>query len=494
VRHIVVRSGLAALAAGLLLTGCRAQAPAPNQTGDNPAAPAATPSAQGQGSATMKGVRFMTLDPGHFHAALVQREMYPAVSPLVNVYAPLGPDLIGHLNRIAAFNRRADNPTKWQLEVHTGDDYMERMLREKPGNVVMLSGKNRGKIERISASVGAGLHVLADKPWILRSEDLPKVESALADADAKKVTAYDIMTERFEITTILQRALVGDRATFGEPVAGTPEQPGVYMESIHHLMKVVDGRPNIRPAWFFDTDEQGEGLNDIGTHLVDLVQWTLFPDQGIDYKNDVKVLSAYRWPTMIPEADFSRVTNEPKFPAFLAQKVKDGKLEYFCNTFVTYSVRGIHTALNVIWDWEAPAGAGDTHFAVYRGGLSRVEVRQTKADKYRPEVYIVPNKPEDKAKVLAAAQAKIASLQGTYAGVAVEDRGTELHLTIPDTFRVGHEAHFAQVTANFLTYVNAPGTIPAWERPNMLAKYFVTTTGTEMSRNAPIKVAPRIAP
>ena len=55
------------------------------------------------------------------------------------------------------------------------------------------------------------------------------------------------------------------------------------MESVHHLMKVVDGRPNIRPAWFFDTDEQGEGLNDIGTHLVDLVQWTLFPDQAIDY-------------------------------------------------------------------------------------------------------------------------------------------------------------------------------------------------------------------
>jgi hypothetical protein len=50
------------------------------------------------------------------------------------------------------------------------------------------------------------------------------------------------------------------------------------------------------------------------------------------------------------------------------------------------------------------------------------------------------------------------------------------------------------VTANFLTYVNSPVSIPAWERPNMLAKYFVTTTGTEMSRNAPIKVAPRIAP
>ena len=45
-------------------------------------------------------------------------------------------------------------------------------------------------------------------------------------------------------------------------------------------MKVVSGAPNIRPPWFFDTTEQGEGLNDIGTHLVDLVQWTLFPERA----------------------------------------------------------------------------------------------------------------------------------------------------------------------------------------------------------------------
>ena len=74
------------------------------------------------------------------------------------------------------------------------------------------------------------------------------------------------------------------------------------MESVHNLMKVVAGAPNIRPAWFFDTAEQGEGLNDIGTHLVDLVQWTLFPDQAIDYHADVRVLAAQRWPTVDPAA------------------------------------------------------------------------------------------------------------------------------------------------------------------------------------------------
>ena len=35
-------------------------------------------------------VKIMTLDPGHFHAALVQKNMYEQVSPEVYVYAPKG--------------------------------------------------------------------------------------------------------------------------------------------------------------------------------------------------------------------------------------------------------------------------------------------------------------------------------------------------------------------------------------------------------------------
>lgn len=447
-----------------------------------------------EGGSKMSEVRLMTVDPGHFHAALVQKEMYPGVSKRVDVYGPLGWDLFEHLNRITSFNRRADRPTAWELEVHTSPDYFERMLREHPGNVVILSGRNRGKIDRIAASVKGGLHVLADKPWILEFTDFQKLEAVLADADAKQLIAYDIMTERFEITSMIQRDLVNDRATFGTIVPGTQAEPAVYMESVHHLMKTVAGAPNIRPTWFFDTTEQGEGANDIGTHLVDLVQWTVFPDQAINYKSDVRVLAAQRWPTWIPEADFKRVTNTPKFPDSLAKSVKDGRLEYYSNTLVSYEVKGIHTKLNVIWDWEAPAGSGDTHFAFYRGTTSRVEVRQTKADKYIPELYVIPATADVKGEVLAATQKKIAALQQHYPGVTVEDRGAEIKINIPATFRVGHEAHFAQVTENFLRYLRDPKTLPAWERPNMLAKYFVTTKGAELSRQGPPQPAPRIAP
>jgi predicted dehydrogenase len=459
------------------------------------AATAGLVSVAGQGGG-MAGpdVRIMTLDPGHFHAALIQKEMYPGVGSRVDVFAPLGPDLIEHLKRVSSFNARAERPTGWLTEVHASPDFFERMLRERPGNLVVLSGRNRGKIDRILASVRGGLNVLADKPWILKSEDLPKVETALVEADGKGVVAYDIMTERFEVTSILQRALVNDPAAFGEIVKGTEADPAVYMESVHHLMKTVAGAPNIRPPWFFDTAEQGEGLNDIGTHLVDLVQWTLFPNQAIDYKSDVRVLSAQRWPTWIPEADFRRVTGEPRFPSALSGSIKDGKLEYYANTLVSYTLRGVNTRLNVIWDWEAPAGSGDTHFAVYKGTRARIEIRQTQADRYLPELYVVPATAADKPAVLAGVKARMAALQQLYPGVGVEDRGAEIRVTIPQGLRDGHEAHFAQVTAALLKYIRQRGTLPAWERPNMMAKYFVTTTGTELSRKGPARPAARIAP
>lgn len=439
-------------------------------------------------------VRLMTLDPGHFHAALIQKEMYPGVAARVDVYAPEGWDLAEHLKRVEAFNRRAEKPTAWQTEVHTGADFLARMLREKPGNAVVLSGRNRPKIDRIAQSVDAGLHVLGDKPWILASADLPKLDAVLADADRRGVVAYDIMTERFEITTMLQRALVNDPAVFGGIVKGTAAEPGVYMESVHHLMKVVAGVPNIRPAWFFDAAEQGEGLNDIGTHLVDLVQWTLFPETALDFKSDVTVQSAQRWPTWIPEADYRRVTGQPRFDSQVADAVTDGKLAYYANTLVSYTLRGVHARLNVIWDWEAPPGGGDTHFAFYRGSKARIEVRQTAGDRYVTELYVVPATPASKAEVLAATRARIASLQSRHPGVGVEERGAEIHVTVPPALRDGHESHFAQVATNFLGYVRDRQTLPAWERPNMLAKYYVTTTGTELSRRSPAREAARIAP
>src|SRR5580658_10020983 len=104
-------------------------------------------------------VKLIVLDPGHFHATLVQKEMYPGLDPTVSVYAPMTPDVVDYLNRIALFNTRKENPTAWKIDLHAGPDYFERMLREhhssplSRGNVVILSGRNRPKMDRIEASI-----------------------------------------------------------------------------------------------------------------------------------------------------------------------------------------------------------------------------------------------------------------------------------------------------------------------------------------------------
>ena len=426
-------------------------------------------------------LRIITLDPGHFHAALIQKEPLPELAAEAYVYAPLGPDLAAHLNRVAAFNTRKENPARWKVRVYAAPDYWERMQAERPGDLVVLSGANRGKIDKITAIARARLHALADKPWIIEPEEMPKLAAALEAAARNRVIAYDGMTQRFEISCILHRELVSDPAVFGKPAAGSAAEPAVHLESMHYLLKLVAGAPNLRPVWFFDTRQQGEGLTDVGTHLVDLVMWILFPDQAIDHERDIRVLDGVRWPTVISPAEFQRVTGEKQFPEYLREAVRHDGLHYHCNNSVSYTIRGVHVKLDVKWGFEAPPGTGDTELAIFRGSKSSVEVRQAKEEKFRPEVYVVPNAPADKAAIGVALRKKLEAIAAEWPGLGVEDQGKRFRVTVPEIHRVGHEAHFALLVKRFLGYVKNPAALPAWEQPNMLAKYYVTTKGVELA-------------
>ena len=64
-------------------------------------------------------VKLITLDPGHFHAALVQKTMYPEVDPTVHVYAEKGNDLQFHMDRIKGYNTRADRKSTCLNSSHT---------------------------------------------------------------------------------------------------------------------------------------------------------------------------------------------------------------------------------------------------------------------------------------------------------------------------------------------------------------------------------------
>jgi hypothetical protein len=425
----------------------------------------------------MPDTRLVVVDPGHFHATLVQREMYPGVSPLVRVLAPLGPDLIDYLSRIARYNRQPYAATDWRLDVQTGPDFLHRMRDEPPGGIAIFSGRNRGKIERIVAALEAGLHVLADKPMIIEPADLPRLNAALVLAQERQLVLADMMTGRHNTLTRLLQALQSDPEVFGDPIAGTRDDPGVVLSGVHYLRKFVAGLQNPRPAWYFDIAEQGEGLADTGVHLVDRVHETLFPDRTLDWQRDIDILAADRWPTVVSLSQFRELTGESGWPDELAPWIRGDVLEYLCNGCVDYRVRGICVRLEVRWDWQAEQG-DDTHQALYRGTRCRLVVRQGPAERFRPELYVLPD--DD---VGAALQRRIAALQPSYPGITREALGSEWRIAIPDALRIGHDAAFAAFTRRFLAHVADPAALPARERSTLLTKYRVTTGAVELSRS-----------
>jgi len=424
-------------------------------------------------------VRLVTLDPGHFHAALVQKSMYPNVDPRVHVYAPAGPDVQLHLDRITAYNTRAENPTRWQEQVYTGPDFFQKMLAEKAGNVVVIAGNNQKKTEYIAGALKAGFHVLADKPMVINSQEFKTLETAFATAQQKNLLLYDIMTERFEITTVLQKALSRVPQVFGTLQKGTPDNPAVTKESVHYFYKYVSGNVLTRPPWFMDVRQEGEGIVDVTTHLVDLVQWECFPGRVLDYKKDVQVLAAKRWTTDMSLGQFKTITKLNAFPAYLKRDLaNDTLLKVYSNGSISYKLLGVHAKVAVTWAYQAPKGAGDTHYSMMRGTKADLVIRQGAEQQYKPALYVEPA--VNDLAYEKALQDALKPVQAQYPGVALRKSAKGWEVLIPDSYREGHEAHFARVTEQFLEYLQKH-TMPAWEVPNMLAKYYTTTKAFELA-------------
>jgi predicted dehydrogenase len=425
-------------------------------------------------------VHLITVDPGHFHAALVQKSMYPEVDSVVQIYAPEGNDLQQHMDRISAYNKRADNPTDWKSKIFVGAHFFDEMITQKKGNVVVLAGNNGKKTSYIKRSVDAGLNVLADKPMVIDRPGFEVLKSAFESAKKNNVLLYDIMTERYEITTILQRELSMLPEVFGKLEQGTVENPAVTKESVHHFYKYVSGKVLVRPTWFMDVAQQGEGIVDVTTHLVDLVQWECFPDKAIDTAN-IKMLAAKRWPTDMTLGQFKTITGVSAFPGWLKKDVvQDSVLKVFSNGEMNYTINGVHARVSVTWNYKAPEGTGDTHNSVMRGTKANLIIKQGAEQQYKPELYIEQAAGQS-ALSEQVLQQQIEKLQAKYPGIALKKVKNGWWVTIPDSFKEGHEAHFARVMEKFLEYFKNKN-MPAWEVPNMIAKYYTTTAALEMAK------------
>jgi predicted dehydrogenase len=407
------------------------------------------------------------LEPGHFHAALTLRERHPGVADEIVVYAPHGPDdprggeVAEFLALIEAFNRRAERPTRWRPDVRPGDDPLGRLVRERPGDVAILAGRNDRKMAWVRTLHDAGIHVLADKPWMTRAAALADVRHVLGGG----ARVMEMMTGRYARVSIVAERLVREPDVFGEFQADE-EACTIRLASVHHLAKVVNGAPLRRPPWFFDVRVQGDGVADIPTHLVDQAQRFL-ARPGAPAR-DAELLSVRRWSTPVPRALFARVTGVDDFPADLRGDVDDGMLAYAANAELSFRLRGVGVHVSTRWQLTEPAGGGDAHSATISGSHSRLRIEQGPETGFQRRLLVEPR--ESAARIAAALARVTAAWQPEFPGLAVVAGSSGFEIVVPAGPGTAHESQFPLVLDEFLRGI-AQEPWPDERAADTLAKY-----------------------
>jgi predicted dehydrogenase len=416
--------------------------------------------------------RMVVINPGHSHAGIAQSAMVPGVSDTVLVYAPECPELHEYLARIERSNSRRKNPTRWVEKVYVGDDYLEKIPAARKGDFAVLANKNNFKSALILNAVELGYNVLADKPMAIVPGDLPMLEKAYSLAAEKGLVILDMMTERYNAMNVVCRELVSDEAFFGKVT-------DFRIDDVHHFLKPSGGKTLVRPAWYYDIRQQGEGVADVSTHFLDLAFWECFPGKSVD-KSRIKGLKATHNPTVLTKEQFTRSTLCEEFPDFLSGVVKDGKLEVMCNGTIDFEMDGIAIGVKVSWNYVAPEGGGDTFSQVIKGKKATVRILQEESTSYKRVMYV-----ETTSKQAAAALEKIHSRM-PFASFEPEAPGKYRLVLDPKQFPSGRFSS-GTIVPDFLSYIDDPSSMPSWEAPNTLVKYYVTTEAVRQVSSLPGK-------
>jgi hypothetical protein len=148
------------------------------------------------------------------------------------------------------------------------------------------------------------------------------------------------------------------------------------------------------------------------------------------------------------------------------------------NGEINYTLKGVHAKVSVIWNYQAPAGTGDTHYSIMRGTKANLVIRQGAEQQYKPTLYIEPIQNNTASAENVEKVMKIVTKQ--FPGISIKKNATGWEVVIPESYKDGHEAHFGKVTEKYLDYL-ANHNMPNWEIPNMIAKYYTTTQAQKLA-------------
>lgn len=420
-----------------------------------------------------KAIRMIQLDPTHSHAAAAQNDQLDYLDSTVFVYAPDTNAIEPYLRQIKSFNARNENPTNWNQQIYFGSDYLQKMVADKKGNVVVLAGNNRLKIDYIEHSIQAGMNVFSDKPMVINQAGFERLKKIYQLADQKGLLLFDMMTERYSLINRVQQSLMQDSMLFGKLTKGTKTHPAIYESSVHHFYR---GGKGSRPAWYFDVLQQGEGVVDVTTHLIDLAFWKSFPEQAIDYHKDIKVLDANHSAVLLTKSEFSAATSLPGIPLSLAPYMKDSMLSIFASGNIVFNVKGVYAAVNVEWRAATPKGGNDIRNAYAEGEKCIVLIEQA-FGRNKPRLCIQKRAYVSDKDFKEQLVKSFAKLQKDFPGISWSEDGNCIQINIPAEIELKRDITFKVFTDYLLHH-----SLPKWEVPNTVAKYFITTTALEMAK------------
>jgi predicted dehydrogenase len=164
---------------------------------------------------------------------------------------------------------RAELAAKGRVAI-THTDFA-RMLEEVECDVVAIGDYYGRRGALALAALGAGRHVLGDKPLCITLDEQTAIEKISAEKallvglqlDSRGYGAFRAVRE------IIRSGEIGEVCT-------------IRIDGQHPLL------PGTRPAWYFEPGKHGGTINDIGIHAFDLVPWLT----GIDWKG---VVAARSW-------------------------------------------------------------------------------------------------------------------------------------------------------------------------------------------------------
>ena len=382
-------------------------------------------------------------DPGHFHAALLLGAPNSRLSPDIHAYGPAGPDLERFAVLVEIINGRLAAADRWRLTLHPGDNGLTELIAAHPGAIVVLAGKNAPRLAVMKQLHDGGFAILADKPWITDSRDLPLLDQVTSGLPL----AMDIMTSRFDTGARLRHRIITDDDIFGGFESRAGDLPALEMSSLHHLCKLAAGEPLIRPAWHYDISVQGDGMVDIQSHMSDQALWLVADDQRVDFAQDFELIDARRWATAVPLTVFRESTGEERFPVTLQGDIADDVLQLACNGEVNYRLRGHWVRQKAEWAARAPDGGGDSQVLIARGRNCDLVLRQDQSTGFQADLQLWPAPGIDLPALL---DQKFSAWQPEFPGLSFEATDNGVRLRIPDAIKISHEDHFPLLLEHYL--------------------------------------------